>query len=442
MTRTHGARLGACVLVLWAMSAAGTAGAEPAPETKPLTLEECVSIGVLHNADSLASEYDVKGAEATRSGARGQFGPKLHVDAAVDEWDSPFSLPFGGTVFQVRDQFTWTASVTVSQPLTSLWQIYDQYRVEDFGVDIASVRRRVVRREVAFTVVQAYYGVLETMRLSEVADASVNQLEAQERQAHSLYDNGVIGKNDMLRASVALATARQRSIEVRGQIVISQARLAQAMGVSPDESLHVVAFQGEPPPAEEPDMATAESRALAQRLEVSEVDRRIAQSEARLGAAKSKLAPQVSAVANYTHFHGSAFQQADAEYIGLLGSWDVWDWGTTSSGIGQADAQLQQARIALRKLQDQIRVDARDAFVKAQTAREGLGVARAAVSQAEENYRIVTKKFENSAATSFDVVDAESILTQARAQVETVLYDYLVSRAALERATGDSLAGQ
>jgi len=73
--------------------------------------------------------------------------------------------------------------------------------------------------------------------------------------------------------------------------------------------------------------------------------------------------------------------------------------------------------------------------------RDALVVARAAVTQAEENYRIVTKKFEASAATSFDMVDAEALLTQARGQVETALYDALIAQATLKKATGGTIPG-
>ena len=88
-----------------------------------------------------------------------------------------------------------------------------------------------------------------------------------------------------------------------------------------------------------------------------------------------------------------------------------------------------------------MRIEAREAFVNAESAHEALGVARSAVSQAEENFRIVTKKFDNNAATSFDVVVAEALLTQARGQVEQALYDYLIAGAALQKATGGPLPG-
>ena len=191
-----------------------------------------------------------------------------------------------------------------------------------------------------------------------------------------------------------------------------------------------------------PRSSEAEGRAtVARRVELQALDHRIEQGRKSLGYAKAKLFPIVNAVANFTNFEGSQFQQQNAFYVGLVASWDAWDWGTTLSGVDQARATLDQAVIARRKLADTVRSEARQAYVNAETARQALVVARTAVSQAEENYRIVTKKFEANAATSFDVVDAEALLTQSRGQVETALYDSLIAHAALQRATGAPLPG-
>ncbi|HEX3345395.1 MAG TPA: TolC family protein [Polyangiaceae bacterium] len=436
-------RLAALVVFLTAALGATAADAQ-APSTlgvRPVSLADAVATALRQNPDSLTSESVVHGAEADRAVVAGGYGPKLHVDANATQWNSPFDINFGGLAFQVRNAFTWSASVTVTQPLTPLWSIYDQYRVQDLGVDVAGIRRQVTRREVAFQVAQAYYRLLEADRLAEVARTSVTQLEAQQREAQSLFDNGVIGKNDLLRAGLALASSKQREIQMRGNVVLARGQLATLMG-EPGADLHAEPFTGEPGGVDEPSVASAETRAAAQRLEVRELDRSIEQADHGVATAKKKLIPQVNAVGNYTHFEGSQFQQEDAAFVGLFASWDVWDWGTTTSGISAANARLDQARIARKKIEDQVRLEARQAFVNAETAREALAVARTAVSQAEENFRIVTKKFEAAAATSFDVVDAESLLTQARGQVETGLYDLLIARAALARATGTALPGE
>jgi outer membrane protein len=435
-------RLSAPAVCLTIAFAATARAQSPEPTKTPISISQAVAEALRSNPDALSSDYEVKEKEAQRAGVRGQFGPRLHADANATEWDSPFNLQFAGSPFTVREAFTWTASVSVIQPITPLLAIYDAYKVQDLGVDVAAIKRLAARRELALRVVEAYYRLLEAERLSVVADTSVTQLESQEKQARSLFDNGVVGKNDLLRAGLALASARLRAIQSRGQVDISRSRLGTLIGRLPEAPVEAAAFVGDPPPVEERSAQSAEEHAMAQRLELRALDRNVDQASRGVGLAKQKFLPQVNAIGNYTHFEGSAFQQANAAYVGLFASWDVLDWGTTLSGVHEADARLQQARLARRKLEGEVRLEARQAFVDATTAGDALAVARTAVSQAEENYRIVSKKFAASSATSFDLVDAEAVLTQARGQVEAALYDLLIARATLERATGSPLPGE
>jgi outer membrane protein TolC len=460
MSRRTLRNAGACALALAAVfaserrslaeapaptAAAAAMPAESPPTGRVMSLDECVALAMRNNPDARTSESELEGQKSERSGVAGAFAPKLHVDASVQQWNAPFNLPFAlpgvspVPIFAVRNAFTWTASVSLIQPITPLLAIYDEYKVEDLGVDIAAIQTAVARRDVAFRVAEAYFELLEATRLTEVAGASVKQLEAQERQAQSLLTNGVIGKNDLLRASLALASARQRLIQQKGNVTIARSRLASLMGMTPGSAIDAATFSGDPPSSPEPSMDSAEAHAIAQRLEVRALDRRIEQADKSKSFAKKKLLPQINLVGNYTHFDGSAFQQTDAAYVGLVGSWDVWDWGTTLSGVATADAKLHQAEIARSKLDDEIRLEARQAFVQTTTAREALDVARVGVAQAEENYRIVQKRFENATGTSFDLVDAEALLTQSRAEVENALYGYLIARFALQRATGTPL---
>ena len=441
MKRTNETRRWAALVVCPAVLLASVAHAD-APPPKTTSLSEAIAVALQANYDVRSSDADVKTAEATRAEVRGNFGPKLHVDANFQQWDSAFKINFGGEAFQVRDAFTWTFSASVTQPVTTLLAIYDQYKLEDYGVEIASIKRQVTRRDTAFAVVQAYYRLLEAERLAEVADSSVQQLSAQAHVAESQFGNGVIAKNDFLRAQLAVATAQQRSIQARGQTVVVRGQLNLAIGRQPDAPFDPAPFDGEPPAPEADPLSSVQQRATSQRLEIRELDRSVSQADAGVGFAQKKLLPQVNIVGNYTHLAGSEFQPLDSGFVGAFASWDVWDWGTNLNGIHEANSKRDVVRLARLKLETQVRQEAQQAFVSEQTASEALRVAKTSVSQAEENFRIVSKKFESGAATSFDVVDAESLLTQARAQVQTALYDYLVARAALARATGSPLPGE
>jgi outer membrane protein len=449
MRRTCVSRRGAAIraaawlaLALPALESRAFASDAPgSPGARTMSLADCVTVAVHESPDVKSRDADVASAEADRAGVKGAFGPKLSASAAI-LGNTSATLAFGGSTLVIPSAWTGSVGASLTEPLTALVAIYDQYKIEDMGVDVASIERVATRREIALRTVQAYYGLLEAMRLASVADDSVVQLEAQERQAKSQFTNGVIGKNDMLRASLALASARQRSIQTRGQVQIQRGQLATVMGRPVDEAIEPVPVTGDPPPSDEASVEAAEENALKRRVEVRELDQKIAQARRAKVIAKEKLFPVINATGSYMLLGGTLIKPPlNVFYGGLNASWDVWDWGTTASGIDKADAQVNQALAARKKLADTIQSEARQAFVNAATARDALIVARAAVTQAEENYRIVKKKFEANAATSFDMVDAEALLTQARGQVETALYDALIAQAALQKATGATIAG-
>jgi outer membrane protein TolC len=418
----------------------------PAPDAgdravRRLALADCVATALAQNLDVRSAGEDIAVAESQRAGQRGHFGPKFRLEASVQEWNEPYV--FAG--FPIHEATVWNVTATATQPITALFAIYDAYKVRDLGVDIAMVRKEALRRQTAFRVIENYYRLAQAERLGEVAVASVEQLGAQLRQSNSFHENGIVSEDDVLRAQLAVAGAQQRLIQARARITLSRAHLAVLMGMPPDSAIDVQPLAADAvPPREALSLAEAERSAEAQRVELREVDKRIELSDHDRRLAYLKLAPQVSVVGAYIHNEGSPFSQINSAYVGGVAGWDVWDWGVTTSGISEAKARARQAVLARSKVSDQILLEVRQAFVGVATASEAMDVAKASVASAEENFRLVKKRYDASAATSFDVVDAEALLTQARGQMQTALYDVVVARAALRASMGAapaSLAG-
>ena len=391
-------------------------------------------------------------ADQHRKETRGELGPKVRVDAYIQQWTEPYNIPFALTPgqppanFPVHDATVWNFTVTATQPITGLLPIYDTYKVRELGVDVAAVRKDAQQRNIALQVTANYYHLLQAEKLSEVARASVDQLTQQLKQSTSFHDNGTVSLDDVLRAKLAVANAEQRSIQTRARVTIERARLATLMGMSPDSDVSVIPRGTEAPPMRDAvSLEQAESRAESARPELVEIDRRIEQAHLDVRIAQLKLLPQVNLVGAYIHNDGSLFSQQSSAYVGGTASWDVWDWGTNYAGIGVQKAMARQAALARSKIDDQIKLEVREAYVNVASASEAVAVAHASVDAAEENFRLVKKRYEANAATSFDVVDSEAQLTQARGQLQTSLYDLLVARASLRRAMGapaESLADE
>lgn len=413
----------------------------------PLGLDECIARALEHNPEVHAAQADLALADAERKSARGVLGPRLRAEASILRWDGPqetaFSLPGSTTMlppFQVRDAVTGSVTVSVIQPLTPLIPLYELMKIKELGVDVARVRRAVARRDLAFQTAEAYYRLLQAQQLAEIAASSVANVESQLERSRSFERQGVVGRNDVLRVEVGVAQARQRLVQARGGVSLATARLATLIGLPSDQPLEVRPAPGEPPPPEVVPVATLEQRALERRIELTEIEARIQQARRGVTASKWRLGPTVSVIGSYQHNRGSLFQQRDAFYVGGFLQWDLFEWGALWYGVEEADVRTRQALVARERIRDGLRLEARSAAVQRDTAAEALGVAKKAVAAAEESFRIESRRYQASAATSFDVLESETQLTSARGQLTTATYDYLIARAALARALGETCA--
>ncbi|HEY5284344.1 MAG TPA: TolC family protein [Polyangia bacterium] len=440
-------------------------------QAETLTIDQCVAIALKENPEVAGANYEVEAAVAKKNVARGGYSPRLKLDAGVQRWDSTFAVPLFGGIYQyctnctwsqvkgpdgnsvigkdgnpqldvlspltLRPQWTWSAGVTLAQPIGALWTVHEANVLTKLGVDVAEIKRKSTRRDVAFQVTEAYYRLLQAKAMAAVAEKSVEQVTAQVKRAHTFFERGAVAKNDVLRAELGLASAQQRLIQANGLVSLARGRLATIMGRSPDMEIDAVDVSGEPTVLPLVPVGQAEQQAVDTRFELKEIAAHIDQAGAGVRMAKSKMVPQVNAVANYTRQTSSLLGLPKSWFIGATASWDIWEGGSTYYGIDESRAQLAQAIEARRKAEDMIRLDARNAHVGVTTSAEALDVAKHAVEQAEENFRIEQKRYESTSNTSFDVLDAETQLTTARGQHQAALYDLILAQSNLDRATGN-----
>jgi outer membrane protein TolC len=429
-----------------------------------LSLDQCVAIALKENPEMASANYEVDAAVAKKNVARGGYSPRLKMDAGAQRWDSTFSTPLFGMVYQycptcawtstgtnpdgsakldvmspvtLRPQWTWSASVTLAQPIGALWTVREANVLTKLGVDIAEIKRKEARRDVAFQVTEAYYRLLQAKSMAAVAEKSVDQVTAQVKRARTFFERGAVARNDVLRAELGLAASQQRLIQANGMVSLARGRLATLMGRSPDTEVDPADIADEPTARPLLPVGQAEQQAVETRFEIKEIAAHIEQATAGVRMAKSKMVPQVNAVANYTRQTSSLLGLPKSWFVGATASWDIWEGGSTYYGIDDSKAQLAQAVAARRKAEDAVRLDARNAHVGVTTSAEAIEVAKQAVEQAEENFRIEQKRYESTSNTSFDVLDAETQLTTARGQHQAALYDLILAQANLDRAMGE-----
>ena len=138
-------------LVAWLSlpQAFAQASPEDSPSSAPrtMTLRDCVKMALERNPDVLSSADDVAIADAHRKESRGEFGPAVRAEGSEQRWTEDYTINFASMRFVLHDKTTWNLTLSASQPITQLFQLFEQYKSREVGVDIARVRQEVVRRE-------------------------------------------------------------------------------------------------------------------------------------------------------------------------------------------------------------------------------------------------------------------------------------------------------
>ena len=152
--------------------------------------------------------------------------------------------------------------------------------------------------------------------------------------------------------------------------------------------------------------------------------------------------PTLSLVGNYTRFgdnpsvSGSDFKDAENWYIMGVASWNFWEWGKTKYRVDASRARENQALDAVKELNDQIALEIKNAYLILQEAQKQIAVSEKVIEQAQENFRISEERYKERVATSTEVLDAQTLLTKAKAEYTNALGDFNISYAKLQRAMG------
>jgi outer membrane protein TolC len=116
--------------------------------------------------------------------------------------------------------------------------------------------------------------------------------------------------------------------------------------------------------------------------------------------------------------------------------WNFWDWGRTHYLVQEKTLQGEQVKENFIQVKDLIRLEVKEAFLSLREAEKNIALADKTIQQAEENFRISEVRYREQATTSLEVLDAQTLLTQAKNNNYQALYAYNLAQSRLQRAMG------
>jgi outer membrane protein len=416
-----------------------------------LSVDDAVKMALRDNPRYRAAQERAGAAHDQASSVRGRLGFQVRLSEEYQHFDCPFAISFttfvGGCEVNVgagaliaRKQDTNTFAALINQPLVGLLHTGYDFAAQSTTAKAADAGVATGEAAVRESVRAGFLRYFEAKALTQIAAASVKELEEQVKVARARLQAGVLTNADLLRVVVAQANARQQEIVAATAADVARANLLNVIGLPADDSsidfeeprtLLALAAQSLP----EAHAATREAE--RRRPEMAQARLQMRAADKSRTARWLSLLPEVDAEGGYLRIDGQLFAPPDQWYVGVRANWAIWEWGSSFYQARAAGKLAQAAAFDAESQRRAVATEVQTGLSQTRAAGVAVEVAETAIASAEEAYRVTNALLQAGSATTTDLLDAQSALTTARLNLTRAQYERAIQRVSLGRVLAE-----
>lgn len=420
------------------------------PQIALLSLDEAIKIAVANNAFIKEASEKLKGSIEEKKSARADFLPKASAEysythlneAPTTSFSNPFApfIPGDSLEFTVGNQDTYKWNVTLAQPLFTGFALLSQYRIKELGTKTSQTEKEMATLNLVRDVKKTYFGLLLAKKVLKVTEDAVENLQSHARDAEQYYRQGMIPYNDLLKSKVALANVIQEREKAKANVNIAVSALNMHLNYDINTQTEVEDIFSTPPMTYDLDELLHE--AVENRPELKLLHLGAKTIDEAIRAVNSSYYPKVAMIGLYEQTgdnllanendYGAIYNTA----MVLQAQWNLFEGGKTRSEAAKYRHEKKAVIKKLEGVENGIKLEVKNAFSNLQVSDKNIKTSQESLAQARENWRITNLQYQEQIATSTDVLDARTYLSQAETNYDGALYGYMISLSDLERAVG------
>jgi outer membrane protein len=416
----------------------------------PVTLDEAVRLALDRHEDIGKARAASDALKGRIREVKAQAYPEVHFVSNMMRWRDPSLLNASGL-----DKFPeelraalvpspvnlFDYSITVKQPLFTQGKIGTALRLASIEREGSLAEIDRAQQDVALATVKAFWDLLWAQRYRALVAETQEQRKAHAAMARTRFENGVATEVDSLRSEVAVANGVPELLRADNAVKQARALLNFYIG-RPLDAATVLAgdFQQKDwtgGDIDEMERLALRSRPELQRLRIAE---RSADTQLRLAKAENRMRLDFSG--SYGMMARLPENLVNAEFnrwtAGVNFTFPLFDGFKRDGLTTQALAAQRSARLEREKFQSQARLAIRQAYDELKAADETIVAAERTVCQAERVLSMMQNNYKYGAATTLDILDAQTAVSVARTDLLRGLHAHCIARANLRWAIGQT----
>lgn len=360
------------------------------------------------------SEYKVQSAKNNRLPDISLSGQYMHLFTTTNvDIKLPMQSSGGGMGVEPNQLLLGQASASV--PVFAGFKIKNAIKSNELMVDLSNLQIEATKENVVWQAINLYFGLYKTQRSIDVLNENLVRANQRVKDFQNFLDNGIIARNDLLRAKLQASNVQVAIDEAETQYKNINYRLNLLTGQDESKIVHV-------DNVETLKTINQNSQDYVNRTDIKSYDVKNQIADSQIKIAKAAYYPQLAVSAGYVAMDiDKVASVTNATNVGVGLKYDLSSLYKNKAEVEIAKAQKLENEMQKETTIDKAKVEMNEAFQKYDLAKKKNNVYKEAVEQANENYRIVKDKNDNGLADTDDLLEAD--VQQLQAKINQVVGD-------------------
>ena len=411
-----------------------------------LTLEQALEIALSESPTIKVAEQEIEikrfAKQETYSALYPRFDATAQYQRVIEK--QTMSMDFGGQTqtIKVGSDNSFNGGLSASLPVVNA-PLWESLKVSVADVMLSIEKARSSQIDMIEQVSKSYFSVLLAKESLVVYQRVYDNAVENNKNIKKRYDVGSVSEYDYISSNVSVQNAVPNLIEAQNSVVLALWQLKALLGIDLKKNIDVVGsladYEAQMNYAHTIDQLDLSNNSSLKQLGIQE-----GMLESALKISKLANVPTLSVNAAYLYtalgndgkfFQGKAWNPYS--YAGVQLNIPIFAGLQRRAAIKQASLNLSNLQLQRENAERQLQVAIVQSLNNMQTNVKKFSAAAATVGQAQRGYEIAVKRYEVGRGTLVDIDNSQLALTQAELGRNSAVYNFLVSKIALDKILGN-----
>lgn len=416
---------------------------------QPMTLRQCIEYATAHNVTIKKSANAAEQQKVELSTARNSRLPDL--SAGMSE-----QINFGRGLnnensYVNRNTQSTNLSLSTSVPIFTGMRIPNEIAARKLSLEASVADLEHARQNISLQVTSAY---LQAVYTREVINAEVNQValsKIQEDRLNKLLNAGKVSETDVSEARTQVAQDELAQTQAEADYRLALLDLSQILELSTPEGLSVIVPENDVPETLPPSPDAIFACAVNEKPEIKAEKLRLQAEERNIDIAKAAYYPTLSFGAGLSSNYyktsgikassfGKQLNENFQQYLGLTLNIPLFNRFATRNSVKQAQLQHEAQNLVLDETKKSLYKEIQQAYYNTINAEAKYRSSLVAEKTAEQNFVLVTRKYETGKANATEFAEAKTKQINATITRLQAKYEYIFRMKIIKFYQGEEIS--